>query len=61
MENITVNRLGQLYRLLCEALGEGKDRPFNQADLDNASRFPVRQVSMKIAMVHQHKKNDFDS
>lgn len=56
MENITVNRLGQLYRLLCEALGEGEDRPFNQADLDNASRFPVRQVSMKIAMVHQHKK-----
>ena len=38
MENTTIQNLGKLYRLLDEACS---DR-VNQADLDNATRFPVR-------------------
>lgn len=56
MTDITINRLGQLYRILCEAIGEGKGRPVNQADLDNATRFPARGVSLKITMAHKTHK-----
>ena len=59
MENITANHFGQLYKLLTIALGEGRDKPINQTNLDNASRFPIRQVSMTIAMVHKlHRMTD---
>ena len=59
MDNITANHFGQLYKLLTAALGEGRDKPVNQANLGNASRFPIRQVSMTIAMVHKlHKMTD---
>ena len=59
MDNITTNHFGQLYKLLTSAMGEGKDRPVNQANLGNASRFPIRQVFMTIAMVHKlHKMTD---
>lgn len=58
MTDLTINRLGQLYHLLCEAIGEGKERPVNQADLINATTFPVRGVMMKITMAHKlHKMN----
>lgn len=56
MNNITANHFGQLYKLLTKALGEGKDKPVNQANLGNASRFPIRQVSMTVAMVHKLRK-----
>lgn len=59
MDNITANHFGQLYKLLTAAMGEGRDRPVNQANLGNASRFPIRQISMTIAMVHKfHKMTD---
>lgn len=59
MDNITANHFGQLYKLLTAAMGEGGDRPVNQANLGNASRFPIRQISMTIAMVHKlHKMTD---
>lgn len=59
MDNITANHFGQLYKLLTAAMGEGIDRPVNQANLGNASRFPIRQISMTIAMVHKfHKMTD---
>lgn len=59
MDNITANHFGQLYKLLTSAMGEGRDRPVNQANLGNASRFPIRQMSMTIAMVHKlHKMTD---
>lgn len=49
----TIRKLGTLYKLLEDAMGNG----VNQADLDNASRYPVRQVAMKIAVAHScHKK-----
>lgn len=56
MTDLTINRLGQLYKLLCEAIGEGTERPINQADLDNATRFPARGVSLKITMAHKAHK-----
>lgn len=43
MENITVNRLGQLYRLLCEALGEGKTDPLIRL----TSTMPVGSLCVK--------------
>ncbi len=60
MTNRTANRLGQLYRLLCKACGEGKNgRPANAADLDNATRWPLRAVSLKITRAHQlHKMSN---
>lgn len=59
MDNITANHFGQLYKLLTAAMGEGRDRPVNQTNLGNASRFPIRQISMTIAMVHKlHKMTD---
>lgn len=59
MDNITANHFGQLYKLLTSAMGEGRDKPVNHANLDNASRFPIRRVSMTIAMVHKlHKMTD---
>ena len=59
MNNLTANHFGQLYKLLTAALGEGKDKPVNQANLDNASRFPIRQVSMTVAMIHRlHKMTE---
>lgn len=59
MNNLTANHFGQLYKLLTDALGEGKDKPVNQANLDNASRFPIRQVSMTVAMIHRlHKMTE---
>lgn len=59
MDNITANHFGQLYKLLTAEMGEGRDRPVNQANLGNASRFPIRQISMTIAMVHKfHKMTD---
>lgn len=52
MENKTIQNLGKLYRLLDEACA---DR-VNQADLDNATRFPVRGVMMKITLAHKLHK-----
>lgn len=52
MENKTIQNLGKLYRLLDEACA---DR-VNQADLDNATRFPVRNVMMKITLAHKLHK-----
>lgn len=48
----TIQNLGKLYRLLDEACA---DR-VNQADLDNATRFPVRGVMMKITLAHKLHK-----
>lgn len=48
----TIRKLGTLYKLLEDAMGNG----VNQADLDNASRYPVRQVAMKIAVAHSCHK-----
>ena len=59
MTNRTANRLGQLYRLLCKACGEKNGRPANAADLDNATRWPLRAVSLKITRAHQlHKMSN---
>lgn len=53
MENNTIRNLGKLYRLLDEACAP--DRA-NQADLDNATRFPVRSVMLKIMLAHKLHK-----
>ena len=52
MDAKTIQNLGKLYRLLDEACS---DR-VNQADLDNATRFPVRGVMMKITLAHKLHK-----
>lgn len=52
MENKTIQNLGKLYRLLDEACA---DR-VNQADLENATRFPVRGITMKITLAHKLHK-----
>lgn len=53
MENTTIQNLGKLYRLLDEACTPDR---VNQADLDNATRFPVRGVMMKITLAHKLHK-----
>lgn len=53
MENTTIRNLGKLYRLLDEACNPDC---VNQADLDNATRFPVRGVMMKITLAHKLHK-----
>lgn len=53
MENNTICNLGKLYRLLDEACTPDR---VNQADLDNATRFPVRGVMMKITLAHKLHK-----
>lgn len=53
MENTTIRNLGKLYRLLDEACTHDC---VNQADLDNATRFPVRGVMMKITLAHKLHK-----
>lgn len=53
MENKTIQNLGKLYRLLNEACNPDR---VNQADLDNATRFPVRGVMMKITLAHKLHK-----
>ena len=53
MENTTIRNLGKLYRLLDEACTPDHA---NQADLDNAKRFPVRGVMMKITLAHKLHK-----
>lgn len=53
MENTTIRNLGKLYRLLDEACTSDHA---NQADLDNAKRFPVRGVMMKITLAHKLHK-----
>lgn len=53
MENTTIRNLGKLYRLLDEACAPDH---VNQADLDNATRFPVRGVMMKITLAHKLHK-----
>lgn len=53
MENTTIKNLGKLYRLLDEACNSDR---VNQADLDNATRFPVRGVMMKITLAHKLHK-----
>ena len=53
MENNTIRNLGKLYHLLDEACTPDHA---NQADLDNATRFPVRGVMMKITLAHKLHK-----
>ena len=53
MENTTIRNLSKLYRLLDEACTPDHA---NQADLDNAKRFPVRGVMMKITLAHKLHK-----
>lgn len=53
MDNKTIQNLGKLYRLLDEACTPDHA---NQADLSNATRFPVRGVMMKITMAHKLHK-----
>ena len=53
MENTTIRNLGKLYRLLDEACTPDHA---NQADLSNATRFPVRGVMMKITLAHKLHK-----
>lgn len=53
MENKTIQNLGKLYRLLDEACTPDHA---NQADLSNATRFPVRGVMMKITLAHKLHK-----
>lgn len=53
MENNTIRNLGKLYHLLDEACTPDHA---NQADLDNAMRFPVRGVMMKITLAHKLHK-----
>ena len=53
MEENTVRNLGKLYRLLDEACTPDHA---NQADLSNATRFPVRGVTMKIALAHKLRR-----
>lgn len=49
MDAKTIQNLGKLYHLLDDACS---DR-VNQADLDNATRFPVRSVMLKITLAHK--------
>lgn len=53
MDNKTIQNLGKLYRLLDEACTPDHA---NQADISNATRFPVRGVMMKITMAHKLHK-----
>lgn len=53
MENTTIQNLGKLYRLLDKACNPDR---VNQADLDNATRFPVRGVMRKITLAHKLHK-----
>lgn len=53
MENNTIQNLGKLYRLLDKACNPDR---VNQADLDNATKFPVRGVMMKITLAHKLHK-----
>ena len=53
MDNKTIQNLGKLYRLLDEACTPDHA---NQADLSNATRFPVRGVMMKITLAHKLHK-----
>ena len=50
MESKTIRNLGKLYHLLDGVCNPGH---VNQADLDNATRFPVRGVMMKITLAHK--------
>ena len=52
MENKTIQNLGKLYHLLDDACSNH----VNRADLDNATRFPVRGVMMKITLAHKLHK-----
>jgi DNA-binding XRE family transcriptional regulator len=52
MDAKTIQNLGKLYHLLDDACS---DR-VNQEDLDNATRFPVRGVMMKITLAHKLHK-----
>lgn len=52
MENKTIQNLGKLYHLLDDACYNN----VNRADLDNATRFPVRGVMMKIMLAHKLHK-----
>lgn len=53
MENATIRNLGKLYHLLDESCTPDHA---NQADLSNATRFPVRGVMMKITLAHKLHK-----
>ncbi len=52
MDAKTIQNLGKLYHLLDDACS---DR-VNQAELDNATRYPVRGVMMKITLAHKLHK-----
>ena len=52
MDNKTIQNLGKLYHLLDDACSNH----VNQADLGNATRFPVRGVMMKITLAHKLHK-----
>ena len=52
MESKTIQNLGKLYHLLDDACSNN----VNRADLDNATRFPVRGVMMKITLAHKLHK-----
>lgn len=52
MDNKTIQNLGKLYHLLDDACSNN----VNRADLDNATRFPVRGVMMKITLAHKLHK-----
>lgn len=52
MDNKTIQNLGKLYHLLDDACSNH----VNQADLSNATRFPVRGVMMKITLAHKLHK-----
>lgn len=52
MDAKTIQNLGKLYHLLDDACSDH----VNQAELDNATRFPVRGVMMKITLAHKLHK-----
>lgn len=52
MDNKTIQNLGKLYHLLDDVCSNN----VNRADLDNATRFPVRGVMMKITLAHKLHK-----
>ena len=52
MDAKTIQNLGKLYHLLDDACSDH----VNQADLDNATRCPVRGVMMKITLAHKLHK-----
>lgn len=52
MDNKTIQNLGKLYHLLDDACSDH----VNQAELDNATRCPVRGVIMKITLAHKLHK-----